>query len=71
MCTKIYCEIENQYLVIRNRIFFFIFKFYGVSSFFWLIVALRLVRRRRLKRITTPEGRRQLGVITSLGVYDQ
>ena len=40
----------------RNRIFFYFFKCQGVSSFFGLIVALRLVRRRRLKRITTPEG---------------
>ena len=54
----------------RNRIFFYFFKCQGVSSFFGLIVALRLVRRRRLRRITTPEGRRHLGVYMLLGVYD-
>lgn len=53
----------------RNRIFFYFFKCQGVSSFFGLIVALRLVRRRRLRRIATPE-RDTPGGLYSFGVYD-
>ena len=39
----------------RNRIFFLFLNF-TVSVFFVNCVALRLVRRRRLRRIATPEG---------------